>query len=156
VTTKKRVLAGVAGALVMVAGIVYDFEGHRSVDYLDPINIPTACVGHTGPDVAVGTVRTPEECGALLSRDLKIAWDAVDRLVTVPMTVGQHAAFTSFVFNVGERKFRTSTMLALANAGRMTEACMEFPRWIYAGGKVLRGLVARRERERDLCLGADS
>lgn len=66
--------------------------------------------------------------------------------------VTQHEfdALVDFTFNVGCGAFRGSTLLRKVNAGDMTGAANEFPKWIYAGGKPLRGLVKRRADERAL------
>lgn len=46
-----------------------------------------------------------------------------------------------------------STLFKLAKQGYRPELCDQFRRWVYAGGKKLRGLEIRREKERALCLG---
>ena len=142
--------AGIFGLLV---ALVIGFEGFIQIDYTDPVGIPTACVGHTGPDVHVGKFRSADECRALLDTDLQQIWDAVDRLVTVPMEPYQQAAFTSFAFNVGIGAFASSTLLKLANSGQMRAACDQLLRWTKAKGGELPGLVKRRKAERELCLG---
>ncbi|TFU20914.1 lysozyme, partial [Proteus mirabilis] len=59
----------------------------------------------------------------------------------------------SFAFNVGTTTFARSTLLKKLNAGDRAGACEEIKRWVYAGGKVWRGLVSRREAESVLCHG---
>ncbi len=61
------------------------------------------------------------------------------------------AALASFVYNVGETQFSRSTLLRKLNAGDVKGACAELSRWVYAGGKVYKGLVNRRMAERELC-----
>lgn len=63
----------------------------------------------------------------------------------------RRAALASFVYNVGEGQFSRSTLLRKLNAGDAREACAELSRWVYAGGRVLTGLVKRRAAERELC-----
>ncbi len=134
----------------MAASVVGYFEGRPLVGYLDPVGIPTVCYGHTATAV-VGQTRTAAECEALLQEDLGKALDVVDRqLPDLPPTT--RAAFGSFVYNVGAGAFQSSTLLRKAKAGDLIGACNELPRWVYAGGRVLNGLVRRREAERDLCL----
>ena len=145
------VAAGFAIALALVA----TWEGLRLIDYRDPIGIPTACYGHTGPDVELGKQRTAKECRALLSKDLQEAWDGVDRCITVLLEPQQHAAFASFAFNVGVSAFCRSTLVRLANAGNIPAACDQLLRWKFAGGKALPGLIRRREAERRVCLGGE-
>ena len=149
----KQVSKITGGVLTAAATLIGSFEGLRQIDYLDPVGIPTACVGHTGPDVHVGRFRTPKECRDLLSDDLKVAWDDVGDLVKVPLKPYQQVAFMSFVFNSGRGNFATSTMLKKLNKGDYVGACKELPKWIYAKGKVLPGLVVRRSVELRVCLG---
>lgn len=89
----------------------------------------------------------------LLRQDLQTAEDAVVRYVNVGMTQGQYDALVSFVYNVGVDAFRESTLLRKLNAGDYEGAAYEFPRWKYAGGEVVAGLVNRRNAEQDLFLG---
>lgn len=147
-TLKQRiVMAGIALAVPLVAG----FEGLRQKVYIDPVGIPTACYGHTGPEVKVGQTYTMTQCEGLLMEDLLKAKAAVDRCVKVPLTEGQRVAFTSFTYNVGEMAFCTSTMVRKVNAGQLPAACSELDRWVYAKGMKLPGLVKRRAAERASC-----
>lgn len=147
--------AGVAVGLGLLVSILWGFEGNEPIAYLDPVGIPTVCVGHTGPEVSVGQRKTDAECRALLTGDALIAWDAVARDVSVDLQPYEHAAFASFTFNVGERTFQGSTMLKLINQNRVAEACGQLPLWVYAGRppRKLPGLVKRRDAEMKLCLG---
>jgi len=153
-STKAKALVG-GGALALAIGIITLFEGTVPETYLDPIGIPTVCVGHTGPDVKMGQRKTAEECKALLSSDLQIAWEAQARCVINPekLEPWTRAAFASFTFNVGVDAFCKSTAVKYLNQGRIAEACKEILRWTRAGGKELKGLVRRREAEYRLCLG---
>ena len=69
-------------------------------------------------------------------------------------TEGQFIALMSFVFNFGEVKFATSTLLKKHNEEDYKGAGEEFERWVYAknavNGKkvVLPGLVTRRREEK--------
>lgn len=142
--------ATAGGAVAIAAAVVIWFEGVETRPYLDPISIPTVCVGHTGK-VDMGRVYSDAECEALLKGDLGVAFAAVDRLVRVPIGDETRAALASFVFNVGTGAFQRSTLLQRLNAGHGAAACDELLRWTYAGGKQLPGLVKRRAAERELC-----
>jgi lysozyme len=139
-----------AATLSIATAVISTFEGIRTDAYLDPIGIPTICYGHTAT-ARLGETRTPEQCKAQLSKDLLIAIGDVESRVKVTMTVERRAALVSFVYNVGGTKFGNSTLLKKLNAGDTRGACAEFSKWIYAGGVKLRGLVARRAEERELC-----
>lgn len=139
-----------AATLSIATAVVSTFEGLRTETYLDPIEIPTICYGHTAT-ARLGDRRTPEQCKEQLSKDLLIAIEDVERRVRVPLTVERRAALVSFVYNVGGTRFGNSTLLRKLNAGDSRGACAELSRWVYAGGVKLNGLVARRVKERELC-----
>ncbi len=147
---KKIVGLCAAATLSIAAGVVSHFEGLETSAYKDPIGIPTICYGHTAT-AKLGQVKTEAECDGLLKEDLQVALGAVDKYVKVDMPVERRAAFTSFVYNVGAGNFSKSTMLRKLNAGDSAGACAELDRWIFAGGRVLPGLVKRRAEERALC-----
>ncbi|WP_252515035.1 lysozyme, partial [Escherichia coli] len=70
--------------------------------------------------------------------------------VDIPETT--RGALYSFVYNVGAGNFRTSTLLRKINQGDIKSACDQLRRWTYAGGKQWKGLMTRREIEREVCL----
>lgn len=139
--------AGVAAAFPLIVA----YEGTKQTAYLDPVSIPTICRGHTG-GVKLGQTATMAQCDDLTVQDLLKATAAIDSCVHVPLNDNQRAAFASFTFNVGGAKFCKSSAARKLNAGDPVGACNELPKWIYAGDKVLPGLVKRRAAERDLCL----
>lgn len=146
----KIAIGALTGALGMTGALVSWFEGRSLVAYLDPVGIPTICEGVT-LGVKLGDQATPAQCDQLLQRELHIALTAVDRQVRVPLPDTRRAALGSFVYNVGERQFSSSTLLRLLNSGDVRGACAQLSRWVYAGGKQLAGLVNRRAAERKLC-----
>ncbi|WP_396180153.1 lysozyme [Flavobacterium sp.] len=142
-------LVGAAAATALGA-FVPEFEGMVLRGYKDPVGIVTACAGHT-LTAQLGRPYTKEECDSLLEYDLAAHAEGVMRCVKTEMTTGQKAAFVSFAYNVGIRKFCESTMAKKLNAGDAPGACKELSRWTTAGGKQLMGLVRRRAAERALC-----
>lgn len=150
---KKLAALGITGALSLSAAfLIVPSEGEVREVYLDPARILTSCFGHTGPELRMGQTFTEEECLNQLVADLHKHDRQLRSVVKVPLSEGEHAAYLSFVYNVGIGKFRRSTALAKLNAGRRIEACHELMRWVYADGKVLSGLRTRREAERKVCL----
>jgi lysozyme len=112
--------------------------------------------GHTGPDVRPGMVITREMAVDWLRADVRGAEAVVKRDVTVALNQEEYDALVDLVFNIGSGNFDTSTLLRKLNAGDTVGAIAEFARWNLAGGKVLAGLVKRREAERVLFqLGAN-
>jgi lysozyme len=90
----------------------------------------------------------------LLTEDVAEAVAAVNRLVRCPLEQFEFDALVSFVFNIGQSAFKTSTILRLINA-RSDHMCIaaEFLRWVYDNGKKIAGLETRRRKERLLYLG---
>jgi lysozyme len=78
---------------------------------------------------------------------------AVLRHIRVPLEDGQFNALCSFVFNLGSGALQSSTLRRKINRGDYIGAANEFPRWVYAGGRKLKGLVRRREHERLMFIG---
>lgn len=156
-TIRNKVAALVgAGALAFAATMVpsqsgldkiKQYEGTRTTAYLDSVNVPTICTGSTR-GVFIGQTATLAQCEHLLMQDATYAGKGVARHVRVKLSQGQYDALVSFVFNLGETQFRKSTLLRKLNAGDCFGAAKEFDRWVYAGGRKLRGLVVRRAAER--------
>lgn len=126
--------------------IVKDSEGLRLRAYRDTGGVLTIGYGHTGPDVTPGLRITNERAIELLLIDLREAEEAVERLFPVT-TDNQFSALVSFVFNLGEKQVRTSTLRKRHNAGDYAGAAKQFGRWVYDNGKKLPGLVKRRAAE---------
>lgn len=143
----KRPKTWLAIALSAVAG----FEGVRTTAYEDPVGIPTICFGYTH-NVQMGDTATMSECKALLTDEVVDFGLKVSNSVKISLSKEEQAAYTSFAYNVGMGAFNKSTLLRKLNAGDRAGACNELPRWVYAKGYKLPGLVARRDAERKLCL----
>jgi lysozyme len=71
-------------------------------------------------------------------------------LVLAPETEGRLAAIVDFTFNLRTGQLQMSTMRRRINQRDWSGTGVELRRWIYAGGRILPGLVARRESERVL------
>ncbi|MCD6035213.1 MAG: muraminidase [Rickettsiales bacterium] len=130
--------------------LICRFEGFSSKVYICPAGYPTIGYGHLiRPENKAqfsGPI-TKAQAEVLLRKDVETAEQAVLRLVTVPLTDGQFDALVSFVFNLGAGAFQGSTLRSKINRGEHADAAKEFEKWIFAGGKKLSGLVARRAAE---------
>lgn len=147
---RSRILAGAAAGLAAGAvGITTYFEGKSNDAYRDSVNVVTICYGHTAT-AKMGQVRTDRECETLLQKDLDATTKAVEARVRVPLDKPQKDALVSFTFNVGAGALGRSTLLRKLNLGDYCGAAMEFPKWSYAGGQQLPGLVTRRYAEQTL------
>lgn len=129
-------------------------EGEVLTAYICPAGVWTIGVGHTGKDVNPGMKITKEQSRELLKNDLIRFENSVNRSVKINLTQNKFDALVSFAFNVGEGAFKKSTLLKKINSlAPITEIEVEFRKWVYAGGKILPGLKARREREVKLYKG---
>lgn len=135
--------------------LVKFYEGLRLKAYKDSVGYWTVGYGHkdaTPPPCTDCTVVTESEAEQLLRNDLAHFLSGIQKSVSVPLNENQLAALCSFVFNFGLRKLQKSTLLKKLNLGDYQGVANEFPLWIYAGGKIEPGLIARRRAERDLFL----
>ena len=89
---------------------------------------------------------------AYLLKDLGIAMTATLRYCPVLATEPESrlAAIVDFTFNLGAGRLQTSTLRRRVNQRDWSAAAAELRRWVYGGGRVLPGLVARREAELSL------
>lgn len=162
---KKLSACGLSAALVLAgAGTVSYYEGKENKAYLDPVGIITICYGET-KNVKLGDYKTDDECYESLAEDLVTHDKILMSVVKVPMTDYQHAAFLSFLYNVGPGKKGVkdgfvhlkktgapSTMLRKLNAGDYEGACNEFLNWMQKG-QGMSGIEKRRRDEMAMCKG---
>jgi lysozyme len=98
-------------------------------------------------------VLSANEVNEILAKDLANFERGVLRLA--PTLEGKQGAFdacVSFSFNVGLGNFQRSTLRMKIQRGEFEAAADAFLDWTKAGGKVLKGLVTRRNDERALFL----
>lgn len=151
-TLRKSLIAAAGGGAITIAAVlVPDLEGVRYEPYHDVVGVLTVCYGHTGADIVIGKRYTSGECKALLDKDLVPFARSVERSVKIPASEYQKASLISFSYNVGVKAFESSTLLRKLNAGDSEGACDEMRRWNKAGGKIWKGLINRREVEREIC-----
>lgn len=136
--------------------LIKEFEGCRLTAYKCPAGVWTIGYGHTGTvdgkAIASGMTITAAKATELLKKDLAKFEAAVNSYVTAPITQNMFDALVSFAYNCGLGALKGSTLLKKLNAKDYDGAAEQFPLWNKAGGKVLKGLVRRRERERQLFL----
>lgn len=136
--------------------IIRSYESLRLHAYLPTKHdVPTIGYGHT-KDVELTDVCSIAQAEAWLREDCADAEEAVNFLVKSSLTQNQFDALVSFTFNVGRGALESSTLLKKLNAGDFVGAADEFRKWNKQAGKVLGGLIKRRERERELFLKPDA
>ena len=122
------------------------FEGCKLRAYQDSKGVWTIGYGHTRGVVA-GMTCTQAQAEQWLAEDIAWASSEVNKLVHVPLTQAEFDSLVDFTFNCGAGNFDHSTLLKLVNAGDMVHAAEEFEKWDKCGGKVVAGLLRRREAE---------
>jgi lysozyme len=136
--------------------LVRRFEGLRLEAYRCPSGTWTVGYGHTA-GAAEGQTVTEEEAEALLNADLEEAEAAVrEALGGTPAGANELAAMVSLAFNIGAGAFRRSSVARRHKAGDRAGAAAAFLMWTRADGRVLQGLVRRRQAEMELYLTPDA
>ena len=137
------------------------FEGFHRVPKSDPkLAYPYVCpagfwtIGYGHLCDAQHPPITMEEGEAYLAADMAAALRATLRYCPVLAAEpdGRLAAIVDFTFNLGAGRLQTSTLRRRVNLRDWSSAATELRRWVYGGGKVLPGLVIRREAEVALVL----
>lgn len=131
--------------------LIKRFEGCKLRSYKCPSNIWTIGYGHTST-ARPGQEISMEQAEAFLKEDLSRFERAVERIIRYPLTDNQFAALVSLTYNIGEGAFEKSTIARLLNQGLLSQAALQFDRWVYGGGKKLPGLIRRRRAEQQLFL----
>ena len=133
-------------ALLWTVGVGHVIDpSHISVKYEDRKHLP----------IPAGWDRTLSagEVDDLLAKDLGKFEQGVARACPAAVTrQGMFDALVSFSFNVGLGNLQRSTLRMKVNRGEYIDAAEEFLKWTKAAGRVLPGLVKRRQDERALFL----
>ena len=137
--------------------LIKEFEGLRLKAYRDPVGIVTIGYGYTngagyGPGVQMGDTWTAQQAEDMLREGVMRFANNIQRHFTIKPNPDQFGAFVSLAYNIGWQSFVKSTALKRWNAGDVKGSAEAVTWWNKAGGKVLRGLVRRREAEAALIL----
>lgn len=140
-------------AVAVAAALARRFEGLFLTPYLCPAGVPTIAYGATYyEDGTAVTLLDPavtrERAEALLLWMVRTRYlPAVVRLCPGIDNPQRLAALIDFAFNLGAGKLKASTLRKKVNAGAWGDVPAELRKWVKGGGKVLRGLVIRRDAE---------
>lgn len=137
--------------------LIKRFEGCKLTAYQDIVGIYTIGFGTTamadlGITPAKGMTITQERAEDLLRQGVDKFAATVDALVTANVNANQFGACVSLAYNIGPTAFAKSTVLRELNAGNYDKAALSFQMWNKAGGKVVKGLINRRNDEVTLFL----
>lgn len=125
------------------------WEGLYLHAYDDGTGTWTIGYGHTTaaglPRVYPGMVITALQADQILSSDLAAVEADVNCHVKAPINQNQFDALVSFDFNTGG--LDRSSVLGAVNSHNFAAVAPDLMKWVYAGGRILRGLVNRRTAE---------
>lgn len=136
--------------------LIKKFESFQSKPYLCPAGIPTIGYGATfytsGKKVTLNDKQiTEEEASILLKTMLKSFEQYVDSYCIDTISQNQFDALVSFCYNIGPNNLKSSTLIKKVNINPKDPSIKdEFMKWNKGGGKILKGLVKRREEESNL------
>jgi len=120
------------------------YEGYREYPYTCSGGKLTIGYGHVIKPEEQLQHLTREAALQILKEDVHFAERAVTSLVNVELNENEFSALVSFTFNLGKYSLKSSTLLKKLNDNKRLECPAEFVRWVYAGKKMLRGLIRRR------------
>lgn len=129
------------------------FDGFRSKAYQDAKGVWTIGYGHTA-HVKEGDVVTRKDAEMLLRADLQFFEHYVNSLGVCDDNQFRFDALADFAYNCGMENLKSSTLLKYISEDREEDEIRgEFMKWIYSGGRKLRGLAFRRKWEADRFFG---
>lgn len=136
--------------------LISEFEGFVPSPKPDPVGKLTVGYGHLCQRRGCSEVPhyfplTKHEAQLLLNKDLTRFTRCLAGYISnrVKLNQNQWAALVSWTFNEGCGQVKTSSLVRRLNKGQTpnTVAAQELPKWKYAGGRVMPGLVRRRAAE---------
>ena len=134
-----------------IDALLKKYEGCKLKSYRCPANVCTIGYGHTSaagaPAVTDGMTITQKQADDILRRDLVKYETAVYNMVKQPLTQHQFDVLVDFAYNAGVGNLQSSTLLKKVNAAQFDAVPAELMKWTKGGGKVLPGLVRRRQAE---------
>jgi lysozyme len=134
--------------------LIKKFEGCELEAYKCSAGVWTIGYGHT-KGVEEGMTITKDQAEEMLLEELVEYEKAVEEAVHNQLDQCMFDALVSWTYNLGPTNLNSSTMLKVLNAGEYEEVPAQIKRWNKAGGKVLEGLIRRREAEALLFEGKD-
>lgn len=134
--------------------LIKTFEGCKLRAYLDAVDVPTIAYGRT-KDVKIGDICTQQQAEDWLEEELVEYEGYVNEAVKVELTQPQFDSLVSWTYNLGPSNLNRSSMLRVLNTSDYDNVPEQIMRWNKAGGRVLPGLVRRREAEAEMFKGND-
>lgn len=142
----------IGGVLIAAAALIKPWEGYEAKPYRDIVGVLTVCYGST-TNVQQRSY-SEAECSDRLNTELGSYYAGISQCIRQPLREREWAAVLSWTYNVGVAAACRSTLVRRINAGEQGPSwCSELDKWVYAGGKRVRGLINRRAAERAVCEG---
>lgn len=136
--------------------LIEDFEGFRAAQYDDGTGVMTIGYGTTSADFSpLPRTCTRAQAEQWLRQKLRDRYEPAVNALGVPLNQNQFDALVSLTYNCGPGAMQWQIGASLRRRDYAT-AANDFRRYVYAGGRVLQGLVNRREAERRLFLTPDT
>jgi len=126
--------------------LIKKFEGCELEAYKCAAGVWTIGYGSI-KGVKQGDTITQEEADNLLLHEMDEYEGYINDAVNVDLNQNQFDALVSWVFNLGPSNLSSSTLLTRINNKDWKDVPNQIKRWNKAGGKVLEGLIRRREAE---------
>lgn len=139
-----------ATAAAAVLALVMPWEGKSNDPYRDIVGVMTVCYGETRVEMRR---YNDAECEAMLADAVGDFGGAVlERNPNLREHPYVLAAATALTYNIGKSAYARSTAARRFAAGDLRGGCHAMLRWNKAGGRVVRGLVNRRQAEYRVCM----
>lgn len=147
-----------APAAFVAYDLTYPSEGLVQHVYLDPVSLPTVCIGRMDKSLKLGQKFSVDECMKMFAEDWKKHQAQLNSVVRVGYaSEWQKEALTDFTFNLGITAVKSSTLIRKLNTKDHIGACRELTKWVKGRVKgqlvTLRGLVTRRNNTMPFCMG---
>ena len=136
--------------LMIDVSLIEKFEGFSPIPYICPVGKPTIGFGSTFYEDGTPVKMTDKPITKERAREL-VRWYC-ETQIKYPrddLNNDQKAAVCSLIFNIGQGAFDRSKCKKAIVAGDWTEAHRQWD-WVTANGKLLPGLVIRRQKEKKL------
>lgn len=136
-----------APVTLAVDHLIKPWEGLHTRAYLDIVKVPTICYGET-KGVKLGMTKTVAQCETMLIERVTADYytpltKCINGFTKMPVSV--QASMISGAYNFGVGGMCGSSAARLAKVGQYRQACEAQTAWNKAGGRVVNGLVKRRE-----------
>lgn len=130
--------------------LAMQFEGLELNAYIDIAGVWTCGYGHTGKDVYEGVIWTQPQAEEALDSDLAEARHLLNLYSPNLINPGAIEALTDWIFNLGVGNYRSSSLRILVNGCNWPAVKSALLEWDHSGGRVIPGLLRRRQAEADL------